>query len=235
MNWRLITFALVIFMLPLVSQAQLRENAGWAAWFNSYKVSDKVGVHFDGQLRTSDDLESLKNVLIRPGITWFFDETKNATAGYALIRTYQKLDGISDANLTEHRIWQQFIYSQKVSRAGLTHRFRLEQRFIGQLGEDIFSQRLRYFLRAQVPLKNPQGAPFSRGAFVALQNEVFLHLQNRDQLNGYLFDQNRAYAAVGYRFNPSIDLEAGYLNQASKGKHRSVINNVVQLAIYTRF
>jgi len=235
MNLRLTILALVVLMLPAVSLAQMQENSGWAAWFNSYRVSDKVGIHFDGQLRTSDDFESLKNVLIRPGVTWFFDDTKNATAGYALIRTYQKLDGISDADLTEHRIWQQFIYNQKVSRASLTHRFRLEQRFIGQLSEDIFSQRLRYFLRAQVPLKNNDGAPFSKGAFVALQNEVFLHLQNKDKLNGYLFDQNRAYAAVGYRFNPSVDFEAGYLNQASKGKQRSVINNVIQLAIYTRF
>jgi len=235
MNLRLTILALVVLMLPVVSHAQLRENSGWAAWFNSYRVSDKVGIHFDGQLRASDDFESLKNVLIRPGVTWFFDDTKNATVGYALIRTYQKLDGISDADLTEHRIWQQFIYNQKVSRASLTHRFRLEQRFIGQLSEDIFSQRLRYFLRAQIPLKNTDSAPFSKGAFVALQNEVFLHLQNKDRLNGYLFDQNRAYAAVGYRFSPSVDLEAGYLNQASKGKQRSVINNVIQLAIYTRF
>jgi len=235
MNFRLITLALVFLTIPVVSLAQMQENSGWAAWFNSYRVSDKVGIHFDGQLRTSDDFESVKNILIRPGVTWFFDDTKNATAGYALIRTYQKLDGISDADLTEHRIWQQFIYNQKVSRASLTHRFRLEQRFIGQLSEDIFSQRLRYFLRALVPLKNTDGAPFSKGAFVALQNEVFLHLQNKDKLNGYLFDQNRAYAAVGYRLNPSVDLEAGYLNQASKGKHRSIVNNVVQLAVYTRF
>ncbi|PRY54520.1 uncharacterized protein DUF2490 [Arcticibacter pallidicorallinus] len=235
MNFKLITLALTFLMIPLISIAQMQENSGWAAWFNSYRVSDKVGIHFDGQLRTSDDFESIKNVLIRPGVTWFFDDTKNATAGYALIRTYQKLDGISDADLTEHRIWQQFIYHQKVSRASLTHRFRLEQRFIGQLSEDIFSQRLRYFLRAQIPLKNTDNAPFSRGAFVALQNEVFLHLQNRDKLNGYLFDQNRAYVAAGYRFSPAVDLEAGYLNQGSKGRHRSVINNAVQLAVYTRF
>lgn len=235
MNFRLITLALVVFLIPAVSLAQVHENSAWAAWFNSYRVSDKVGIHFDGQLRTSDDLESIKNVLIRPGVTWFFDDTKNATAGYALIRTYQQLDGVSDPNLTEHRIWQQFIYNQKVSRVSLTHRFRLEQRFIGQLSEDVFSQRLRYFLRAQMPLKNTDGAPFSSGAFLALQNEVFLHLQNKDKLNGYLFDQNRAYVALGYRFNPAIDLEAGYLNQASKGKNRSTLNNVVQLAIYTRF
>lgn len=235
MNIRLSIIALVISIIPMGLSAQVHENSGWAAWFNSYRVSDKLGIHFDGQLRSSDDLESVKNILIRPGITWFFDESKNVTAGYALIRTHQKLEGVADPNLTEHRIWQQFIYNQKVSRASLTHRFRLEQRFIGQLSDDVFSQRLRYFLRAQLPLKNTEGAAFSSGAFLALQNEVFLHLQNKDKLNGHAFDQNRAYLAVGYRFNPAIDLEVGYLNQASKGRDRSVINNFVQLAIYTRF
>lgn len=235
MNLRLIYLALVILIIPVASIAQVQENSGWAAWFNSHRLSDKVGIHFDAQVRTSDDLESVKNLLIRPGITWFIDDSKNATAGYALIKTFQKLEGISDADLTEHRIWQQFIYNHKVGRVALTHRGRLEQRFIGQLNEDVFSQRLRYFIRALVPLKDTAGSPFSKGAFVALQNEVFVHLQNKDALNGYVFDQNRAYAALGYRFSPVVDLEAGYLNQASKGKARSTVNNVVQLAIYTRF
>lgn len=235
MNIRLTILALVVLMIPVGLSAQVRDNSAWAAWFNSYRVSDKLGIHFDAQVRSSDDLESVKNILIRPGLTWFFEENKNATFGYAFIRTRQTLEGIANPNLTEHRIWQQFIYNQKVSRASLTHRFRLEQRFIGQLSDDIFSQRLRYFLRAQVPLKNTGGAAFSGGAFLALQNEVFLHLQNKDRLNGHIFDQNRAYLAVGYRFNPMVDLEAGYLNQASRGKERNVINNVVQFAIYTRF
>ena len=71
--------------------------------------------------------------------------------------------------------------------------------------------------------------------FVALQNEFFLNLQNKDELNGSTFDQNRAYLAVGYRFSKAFDVEAGYLNQAVKGASVNTMNNAVQLALYTRF
>lgn len=235
MKLKLTVLVALLFALPCLSFAQAQETSGWAAWFNTYRISDKVGIHFDGQVRSSDEFEFVKNVLIRPGVTWFIDDSKNVTAGYALIKTFNRPEAAPDYDLTEHRIWEQFIYTHKVRQINLSHRLRLEQRFIGQLNEDVFSQRLRYFARAIVPLQKPDGTPFSKGAFLALQNEVFLNLQNKDELNGSLFDQNRAYAAVGYRFSPALDLEAGYLNQAIKGKSRSVLNNVVQLAVYTRF
>jgi len=235
MNFRPLAFFACIFVFPLLSSAQVKETSAWGAWFNSTRISKKVGVHFDGQVRSSNDVESVKNVLIRPGVTWFIDDSKNVTAGYALVKTFNRADGAASNNLTEHRIWEQFIYAHKISPLNLTHRLRLEQRFIEQASQDVFSQRLRYFVRALVPLRKPDDVPFSKGAFFALQNEVFLNIQNKDELNGSLVDQNRAYAAVGYRFSPAVDLEAGYLNQAIKGSGRNVLNNVIQLAVYTRF
>lgn len=235
MNLRPLIFFSFIFVFPFFSSAQVKETSAWGAWFNSTRISEKVGVHFDGQVRSSNDVESVKNVLIRPGVTWFIDDSKNATAGYALIKTFNNADGAASNNLTEHRIWEQFIYTHKISPLNLTHRFRLEQRFIDQGNQDVFSQRLRYFVRALVPLRKAADTPFSKGAFFALQNEVFLTIQNKDELNGSMFDQNRAYAAVGYRFSPAVDLEAGYLNQAIKGSGRNLLNNVLQLAVYTRF
>ena len=71
--------------------------------------------------------------------------------------------------------------------------------------------------------------------FVALQNELFFNIQNNDDLNGSAFDQNRAYLAAGYRFSKKMDIEAGYLNQAINGRTSNTVNNVVQLAVYTRF
>jgi len=50
-----------------------------------------------------------------------------------------------------------------------------------------------------------------------------------------LFDQNRAYLAVGYRFSKAFDVEAGYLNQTINSASNNIMNNVAQLALYTRF
>lgn len=225
---------LIILAIPFKSLAQTtNQHSGWGALFFSQKLSDKVGIHFDFQMRSADDLKYLRNTLIRPGVTYFIDKTKNATLGHALILTNQE-PGSSLNNLSEHRIWEQFIYNQRLGKIPLTHRFRLEQRFIETNADDIFSNRLRYFVRSVIPLKK-QEDKFNSGLFAALQNEIFLNLQNKDKLNGHIFDQNRFYLAIGYRINPKIDLEAGYLNQTTKGSANNTTNNVAQLAFYTRF
>ncbi len=222
--------------IPAFLKAQnIHQNSGWSALFHSQKFSDKVGAHFDFQIRSADDFEYVRNILIRPGVTWFIDNSKNATLGYAFILTNQRMEGVTDHQLTESRIWEQFVYNQKIGKVPLTHRLRLEQRFIETNTDDVFSNRIRYFLRSVLPLNPQSNTKFNNGLFIALQNEVFINLQNKEKLNGHTFDQNRAYLAMGYRLNPKMDIEVGYLNQAIKGQTNHTINNAVQLAFYTRF
>ncbi|ATP57618.1 hypothetical protein CPT03_14615 [Pedobacter ginsengisoli] len=213
----------------------IQQNSGWLFLMNTTKFNDKWGAHLDVQLRSANNWEQLRNFMFRPGVTYYINNKNEVTLGYLLNETFTQLTGVSDNRLTEHRIWQQYIYKHKISTILTSHRFRTEQRFIERYGKnDLFSQRFRYFLRFILPLKKGQ-ENFDKGPFVALQNEVFLNLQNKDDLNGHVFDQNRAYGAVGYRLSKKLDIEAGYLNQTSKGLNNSTMNHAIQLALYTRF
>ena len=218
----------------------VNQNSGWFLFLNSTKFNDKWGMHFDLQLRSEDNWDGLRNLLVRPGVTYYINKNSNATVGYLFTQTYLPNDILVGAapmknTLTEHRIWQQYIYNhQPWKNATLSHRFRLEQRFIERQTDDLFSQRLRYFFRLVQPLQK-QEAGFTKGMFVALQNELFFNIQNNDDLNGSAFDQNRAYLAAGYRFSKKMDIEAGYLNQTINGRTSNTVNNIVQLAVYTRF
>lgn len=231
---------LALGLLFLVSTGTLSaqtniQNSGWLALFNSTKFNEKWGLAFDAQFRSSDNWEYVRNVLIRPGITYYINDRSNVTAGYLYTTTDTRLIGTSNTILTENRIWEQYIYTHKLKSSFVTHRARLEQRFIEQTnGSEIFTQRFRYFVRLMQPLQG-KVEKFEKGAFVALQNEVFLNVQNKDLLNNSLFDQNRFYIAGGYRFSKHIDLEAGYLNQYTNGIARNTSNRVAQLALYTRF
>jgi hypothetical protein len=220
-----------LFAMNFKTTAQtVNQNAGWLFLMNSTKFNDKWGMHFDFQVRTQDEWDGVRSLLIRPGITYFINKNSDATLGYLYTPTFLRSDGTADNTQTEHRIWEQYIYKHKISSINVTHRFRLEQRFV----EEEFSQRGRYFLRFMAPLK--KGAEtFNEGLFAALQNEVFLNVQNKDQVNGSVFDQNRAYGAVGYRFSPKVDVEVGYMNQSVNGRTSNTSNNIVQLALYTRF
>lgn len=233
-----ISFLLFILLccssMTSFSQTQ-NENSGWFMFLNSTKINKQWSTHLDVQFRTQDEWDGLKNFLFRPGITYSINEKNDITVGYLLAETFLRVEGTSNTQRTEHRIWQQYIFKHKISTISASHRFRLEQRFIEQgSGDDLFAQRFRYFARFILPLAKGQDR-FEKGAFVALQNEVFLNIQNRDQLNGCVFDQNRAYGALGYRLNKKLDLELGYLNQAVKGARNNTMNHAVQLAVYTRF
>lgn len=235
---RLFLVALVLIVSLSKTNAQtVHQNSGWGAFFNSTKFNAKWGLALDIQVRTADDWGYyVRNTLFRPGITYYLNNKSNVTAGYMLATTNNKFSPIPNKQtLLEHRIWEQYIYNHKIGAVFAMHRLRLEQRFIETNGtDDIFSQRFRYFFRLIQPLQKKQDT-FTKGAFVALQNETFLNIQNKDQLNKSVFDQNRAYLALGYRFSKKFDIEAGYLNQVVKGINNTTLNNVAQLAIYTRF
>lgn len=223
--------ALATFTFATHAQTQI-QNSGWLAFFNSAKLNDKWGIHFDAQFRSADNWSYLRNVLIRPGITYFINSSSNVTAGYLYVNTHTQLP-TGDSNLQEQRIWEQYIYNHKIKSTFIAHRLRLEQRFIETSGDDLFAQRLRYFVRAVQPLqKQPE---FSKGLFIALQNELFFNVQNKDDLNGSLFDQNRFLLGLGYRLSRKVDVEAGYLNQYINGATTNTSNRVAQLALYTRF
>lgn len=227
----------IILFCPLIAISQnSSQQSAWGALFHSQKLSEKTGLHFDAQFRSADDVTYVRNILLRPGFTYFFDKNHNATLGYAYILTNQRVDGLANSSLLEHRIWQQFVLNYKIGKVvPLAHRLRLEQRFIEQNTGEVFSQRIRYFFRSVIPLQKQETSNFSKGVFLALQNEVFLNIQNKNKLNTHVFDQNRAYLAAGYRLSPAMDLEAGYLNQHIKGVSNYTTNHVVQLALYTRF
>jgi len=229
----LLVFAVINISIISYSQT-IQENTGWFAWFNSYKFSKHFGLHFDGQVRSADDWAFVRNILIRPGVTYHFNAKSNATVGYAFIGSYNRLDDPAKNSLTENRIWEQYIYNVKIGRSSLQNRFRLEQRFIERQTEDVFAQRLRYFARVIIPLVKQETA-FTKGVFTAVQNELFLNVQHKDKINNSFFDQNRAYGAIGYRVNTKFDVEAGYMNQYVNGAVTDVSNNIIQLAVYTRF
>ena len=227
---------IVVIMLSAgVSAQTVHQNTGWFAWFNSYKLSGHWRLHFDGQLRSADNWDYVKTVLVRPGITYAFNSRNAVALGYAYIATYNRpAANASKTRLDESRIWEQYINTTKIGRASLQNRARLEQRFIERATENVFSQRLRYWVRTMIPFIKPKTS-FNKGFFGAVQNEIFLNVQNKDKINESLFDQNRAYLAIGYRFSPKIDIDAGYMNQFVKGATTDVSNNIIQMAVYTRF
>ncbi|RNL50192.1 DUF2490 domain-containing protein [Pedobacter jejuensis] len=232
---KLIFLILLCFaaLTNLSAQTQY-QNTGWLFLLNNTKINKKWGLQFDVQVRSADDCKYVRNTLVRPAIQYFINDKHNVALGYLWQTTQNQIDGSAATFFDEHRIFEQYIYTHKIKSIFASHRVRVEQRFIERANEDVFAQRFRYFIRLIKPLQKAQPT-FTKGAFVALQNEVFLNFQNKAKINNSTFDQNRIYLAGGYRFSKKFDAEVGYMNQAIKNTSSHTNNNIVQLALYTRF
>jgi hypothetical protein len=233
-------FVAALSFLFTLSASSQQQFSGWLGSFNTFKVNNRFSLHFDAQLRSTNELEQVGAILLRPGLNFHLNKTFVFTAGYLLNNSRRNVAGYSSM-LAEHRIWQQALINQKVSKAALAHRFRFEERFIprvkvagNELETDGYDQafRFRYFIRGLLPLTT--GPSFSAGPFLALQNEIFLNTGNKTAVNGKAFDQNRLYGALGYRFPGKMDVEIGYMNQYSNTRTSFVNNHILQLAVYKR-
>lgn len=226
--------------LPCTILAQ-PQFSGWLASFNTFKTGKKTSIHADVQWRSSDEWKHTQTLLLRSGLNIHLNKQFTVTGGYAFIHNRRVIGNVR-GYAPEHRLWEQLLYNHKLKSVFVSHRLRLEQRFISktvvqnnEIKSDgsVYANRLRYFIRNMLPFK--QEKTFSKGMFAALQNEVFINFGNTANVNGKLFDQNRLYLAMGFRLRSSVDFEAGYLNQYISGRSGAFTNNhVLQVATYLR-
>lgn len=190
------------------AHAEAVDDTGvWLALFADGDIesqhSDRWKWWFDGHLRFFDDADGFGQSLVRPGVGYQLGESATLWAGYAWIHTSPEATPAFD----EHRIWQQATWSNEGCGSSLSYRSRLEQRFV-ETGSDT-GWRFRQLFAARRPL-----ALAPRLTLVAW-DEIFMNLNDTDWGAVDGFDQNRAFAGLGFKADPRspVRIEAGYLNQ----------------------
>lgn len=193
---------------------------GWYNYFGTFKVSQKFGIHTEYQFRRADLVTNWQQSLLRVGINYQVNPKLQLRLGYAWIETFPygeiPINGMGK-DFTEHRLFQIATITDKFSIIDLSHRFMLEQRWVGRYSnmnrsnEDEFPllNRCRYMLRMQIPLKGKEIK--DKSTYVTIYDEVFIGFGKN--VNENIFDQNRVGILFGYRLSPSTKMESGYINQ----------------------
>ena len=216
---------LVFFLAPSPSFGQnnrlnTSNQIGWYTYFGTFKLSKKLGLHTEYQFRRSQLITDWQQSLLRLGLNYQLHPAVQVRVGYGWIETFPygefPLNGFGK-QFTEHRIFQMAQLSQKVGKVDFSHRFMLEQRFVGKYSDAQATKesefpllhRIRYMVRMQVPLKGNEIQ--DRTPYLAVYDEVFIGFGQ--YVNANVFDQNRIGVLLGYRFSKNFRLEGGYLNQ----------------------
>lgn len=196
------------------------EAIGWYNYFGTFKVSKKFGIHTEYQWRRDNVITHWQQSLLRVGVNHQLNPRVLFRVGYAWIETFPygkiPINGLG-RDFTEHRIFEMVQLSHKEGIVDFSHRFMLEQRFVGRYSsanvekEDEFSllNRFRYMVRLQIPLKGKEIE--DKTPYLALYDEIFVGFG--ENVNANIFDQNRIGILLGYRFNKNVRIEVGYLNQ----------------------
>lgn len=188
------------------SQSPSNTIGNWLMFFNQTRVSEHWSIHAEAQYRSYQIIPDTEQLLLRGGLNYHISNTAFASAGYANITNYaydkELMPGVQTS---ENRLWQQFFMKHNVQRVYLEHRYRLEQRWVHSASGDRYLDRVRYLVRATIPVNKKTIE--KNTVFLTVYDELFIHFSDTP------FDRNRLFGAIGYQFLPGSNIQLGYLAQ----------------------
>jgi hypothetical protein len=193
----------------------------WLMYFGDHKISDKWGVHLEAQLRRNQFFSIPQQLLLRTGINYHVNANLFFTAGYCFVQTYPYGTFPVKIEYPENRFWEQVQIKNQMERFEWIHRYRLEHRFsslptfdsitgANLIGDAIYTNRVRILNRVSVPFKGK--SIVDKSFYITAYDELFTNFGKNIGKN--IFDQNRAYIAIGYKLPNVGRLEAGFMQQA---------------------
>lgn len=235
MRSRLI-FLFIFFVCVLHAQPKTikTSNLVWLGDFSKITLNKNWSVYFDCGLRRTEWLNKWSQVLVRPGITYNLKENLSITTGFAW---FSHFSGSLARN--ELRGWQQLLWTENYGRLKLSQRLRVEQRFNQAVENDRttdvykYNTRYRYQLSVQLPLN--KGSIQDKTWYLVLSDEAMINSGREIVYN--FFDQNRAAAGIGYKWNEKLNVSLSYMNDFIQRNQAGIFenNNVIVINFYHNF
>ena len=213
----------------LLAQARIDDqNAhGWFMYFGDHPIGgSRWGVHLEGQVRRHNVVTQWQQLLLRPGVNFQASKAVTLTAGYAYARSNVYSEYAAPAPVAhEHRLWEQAWIRYKTGNVGWSTRLRFENRFVGTGTGYRYENRFRAWQQIRVPI-----APKK---YFTAYDEFWVYV--KPYVSNSWFDQNRAYAAVGFEVSPTFRIETGYMNQTllARNGSRLEFNHTLMVSIFS--
>lgn len=211
-----ISFLLFFPLMHIMSQTRNHTSNfnGWMMYFGDHKIDEKWSIHLELQVRNNAFVR-MQQLLLRPAINFHPTPNLIVTAGYCFVETYPYGAFAVKKAFPEHRLYEQLQLKNQISILEFANRLRVEQRFsklpvsATELGDYTYTNRVRILNRVSIPFK---GKEINDNSFyISFYDEIFIGFGKKVGLN--IFDQNRAYIALGYKIPKVGRLEIGYMEQ----------------------
>lgn len=196
--------------MPLKGQnggtVHTHNDPAWFVYSGEHAFSRRWTLYPEVQVRRADLGRAWQELQVRQGIGYALTSAVKVAAGYTYVRHYPSGPDPAPFATPEHRIHEQITISQKAGEWKLGHRFRVEERFLGELPDPPqprvdrweYETRLRYRFEARRPLSGDWYVRFTEESLVRIGP-------------GRALDQQRTYAGAGRPLWRYLSLEVGYM------------------------
>lgn len=219
------TFTILFSLLTISAFGQQnrvidRNAIGWYTYNGDHKLARRWKLHTEYQWRRIDFIRTWQQSLARLGLIYKLTDRVAVSGGYTLFTTYpygHYPSASAGVPVPEHRMYEDIQLADQFGRLKLAHRFRLEQRWIGQpsdanprvMANWKYQHRIRYQLSGTFPLS---GSTIDDGEFyLNAFDELFISFGRN--VGNNVFNQNRLSGGVGYQVRDNLKLELNYFNR----------------------
>jgi hypothetical protein len=209
-------------------------SSTWLSYFGDQPFTNMLALHLEGSYRDTFPFDRREQYMLRSGLTIEHGHGLSSLFAYTYLVSYPFEGGtLSTASASgkqpEHRILEQLQFEHSLIRVGekhvtLTHRVRLEQRWLGTATEGVgvtkwnFAERARYRLTAKIPFKASSWPIVPN--YVSLFNEVYNSFGPHSGKSP--FYANVDYGAFGWNLGSRFAFELGYQH-----RYAPVANGVI--------
>jgi hypothetical protein len=214
----LVVVALLGFPVPARADAQL-----WVLASMTKAIAEEWRINVDVAPRWERDVSDHSRTVLRSQLARFV--RSNIAVGVG----YEFQNPASFYVRREHRVWQQVAIQHTAAGWQLSHRARIEQRWLRDV--DPLVVRTRYAVRAA------RYVDASRRWQWFVLDEAMYTVRGDDVVYPQGFDRNRLGAGVGRAVSPHLTLETGYTWQAinRQGRIPTQHDSMIVLNVLARY
>ncbi len=246
---RIVTAMLALIILGMgTTNAQTPSpeivKGNFSTWFlllNRFQLTKKWSITNELHERTGSFLSDQGQFLWRPSVDYSLNKNVEFSVGYSLIHVNPYEPFNQKMTTTEHNIWEQVFLKWDIGKVHFANRFRLENRWAPHVAQHTEGD---YFYNTYDHLNRFRYRFILSTDIVKFKKENALFLMAWDEywftmnkgLMPQQFTRNWAYLGLGYRFNPTMNIQLGYMNQVDRvNDTKFVATPIMQLTFVKNF
>lgn len=208
MKTKIMLIVLSAICFGYTALAQTRDGYNmWYQYLMAGKLTNKSTLTALTQYRSYDFAYDTRLFLVSTYVDYEIVKGVKPAAGFMFLVLRSHPDEDTDRIRYEKRPFQQVTLNGDIGRVGISHRFRVEERFLSNPDELIM--RFRYLISMNIPFYREGEKEKFYGIF---KNEVRINA-----LRDGAFDSNRITAGVGLRLGRRSAIEGGFVCQLEEG------------------